>query len=155
MTPAPATQPITLPTSERVQHLVRFFETLTPASVAQLGVHYAAQARFTDPFNDVVGVSAIARIFEHMFTTLRQPRFIVTGQVEQGNQCFLTWEFRFFFKTHRCHEEQVILGTSHLVWSGEGLVVVHRDYWDAAQELYEKLPVLGSVMRWLRRRMSH
>lgn len=28
---------------------------------------------------------------------------------------------------------------------------MHRDYWDAAEELYEKLPVLGDLMRWLRR----
>jgi steroid delta-isomerase len=27
---------------------------------------------------------------------------------------------------------------------------VHRDYWDAAEELYEKLPVLGALMRWLK-----
>jgi hypothetical protein len=28
---------------------------------------------------------------------------------------------------------------------------VHRDYWDAAEELYEKLPLLGSLMRWWKR----
>jgi hypothetical protein len=31
---------------------------------------------------------------------------------------------------------------------------MHRDYWDAAEELYEKLPVLGSVMRWLKARAN-
>jgi len=29
---------------------------------------------------------------------------------------------------------------------------LHRDYWDAAGELYAKLPLIGAVMRWLRRR---
>jgi hypothetical protein len=28
---------------------------------------------------------------------------------------------------------------------------MHRDYWDAAEELYEKLPVLGGLMRFLKR----
>jgi hypothetical protein len=31
---------------------------------------------------------------------------------------------------------------------------VHRDYWDAAEELYEKLPVVGSLMRWLKRQAN-
>jgi steroid Delta-isomerase len=31
-------------------------------------------------------------------------------------------------------------------------VVFHRDYWDAAEELYEKLPVIGALMRWLKKR---
>ena len=31
-------------------------------------------------------------------------------------------------------------------------ITLHRDYWDAAEELYEKLPLLGTLMRWLKRR---
>jgi hypothetical protein len=33
-------------------------------------------------------------------------------------------------------------------------VAYHRDYWDAAEELYEKLPVLGGLMRFLKRRAA-
>ena len=36
----------------------------------------------------------------------------------------------------------------------DGRVRWHRDYWDAAGELYEKLPVIGAVMRWLRHQMG-
>jgi len=36
----------------------------------------------------------------------------------------------------------------------DGRIAMHRDYWDAAEELYEKLPLLGSLMRWLRRRAN-
>ena len=63
--------------------------------MADLGVFYDAQARFKDPFNAVQGVAAIRAIFEHMFVKLSAPRFVVTGQVVQGRQCFLTWEFHF------------------------------------------------------------
>ena len=48
--------------------------------------------------------------------------------------------------------EQTIEGSSYLQLNAQGLITLHRDYWDAAQELYEKLPVLGSLMRWLKRR---
>jgi len=34
------------------------------------------------------------------------------------------------------------------------LVSLHRDYWDAAEELYEQIPVLGGFMRWLKRRAN-
>ena len=73
----------------------------------------------------------------------------------QGDQCFLTWEFRFRFRSYRPAQPQVILGASHLVFSTKGLVTLHRDYWDAAEELYEKLPVLGGAMRWLKRRANN
>ena len=134
--------------------VARYFETLTPISVAALETYYDPQARFKDPFNQVQGVAAIRHIFEHMFVALDAPRFIITGQVAQGRQCFMTWEFRFRFKRFLRGTEQTILGTSHLVFSEQGLITLHRDYWDAAEELYEKLPVVGSLMRWLKRRAN-
>jgi hypothetical protein len=42
------------------------------------------------------------------------------------------------------------VGGSHLVLDADGCITLHRDYWDAAEELYEKLPVVGRVMRWLK-----
>jgi ketosteroid isomerase-like protein len=137
-----------------VDALVQWFEHLTPASVQQLSRFYAVDARFKDPFNDVQGVPAVEAIFVHMFEALIAPRFVVTGRVAQGTQCFLTWEFRFCFRNFHHGQEQVILGASHLVFDGAGKVHLHRDYWDAAEELYEKLPLVGSLMRWLKRRAN-
>ncbi len=34
-------------------------------------------------------------------------------------------------------------GATHLVLDDQGLITLHRDYWDAAEELYEKLPAAG------------
>jgi len=134
--------------------VVAFFEALTPQSVADIPSYYATSARFKDPFNDVTGLRAIEGIFAHMFVALESPRFVVKEQIVQGQQCFLTWEFRFRFKNFQQSQEQVILGGSHLVFAADGLVTLHRDYWDAAEELYEKLPVVGSVMRWLKKRAN-
>ncbi len=144
----------TYASDDAITRVVAFFETLTPASLATLPSLYAADARFKDPFNDVQGVPAISGIFAHMFETLESPRFVVRERIVQGKQCFLTWEFRFYFRRFKQGEEQVILGGSHLVLDDTGLVTLHRDYWDAAEELYEKLPVVGAVMRWLKNRAN-
>lgn len=142
------------PIDEAVTRVVTLFETLTPASLASLPMFYASDARFKDPFNDVRGIAAITHIFAHMFEALEAPRFVVRERIVQGQQCFLTWEFRFCFRRFKQGEEQVILGGSHLVLDDTGSVTLHRDYWDAAEELYEKLPVVGGVMRWLKRRAN-
>ena len=147
--------PYTVPaTEEAVTRVIAFFENLSPADVATIGQFYAPQARFKDPFNEVVGVPAIQGIFAHMFEALEQPRFVVTGRVVQGQQCFLTWDFLFAFKDFHKGVTQTVRGASHLVLDEQGLVNLHRDYWDAAEELYEKLPVVGSLVRWLKRRAN-
>lgn len=140
--------------SPTVARVVAYFETLTPASVAELALYYDPQARFKDPFQEVQGLPAIGHIFEHMFVALNGPRFVITAQVLQGTQCFLTWEFRFRFRNFQTGTEQTIRGASHLVFSEQGLITVHRDYWDAAEELYEKLPLVGRLMRWLKKQAN-
>ncbi len=137
-----------------VQRVVQFFSTLSPASVAQLGDYYAPNAYFKDPFNEVRGVPAVQKIFEHMYIALDNPHFVVTDQVLQGSQCFLVWDFKFRFRRFDTQTEQVVQGTSHLRFSPDGKISFHRDYWDAAEELYEKLPLVGSLMRWLKKRAN-
>ena len=145
---------ITASTEQAVTRVVAFFEHLTPTDIAAIGQLYAPDARFKDPFNEVQGVPAIQAIFAHMFEALEQPRFVVTGRVVQGSQCFLTWDFRFAFKNFHRGVPQTVRGASHLVLNNQGQVALHRDYWDAAEELYEKLPAVGALMRWLRRRAA-
>lgn len=140
-----------------LERVVVFFEQLQPADVARLADMYTADALFKDPFNEVQGVPAIAHIFSHMFTALDAPRFVITQQVQQGAQCFVTWDFLFSMPQVQGGQTLTIRGASHLVLreeAGVWRVAVHRDYWDAAEELYEKLPVLGSLMRWLKRRAN-
>jgi steroid Delta-isomerase len=137
----------------QVQRVIELFETLRAEDLARLADYYAPGASFKDPFNEVIGVPAIQQIFQHMFTTLDGPRFTITEALAQGNQAFLVWDFRFRMRRFS-REPQVIRGSSHLRFAPDGRIVMHRDYWDAAEELYEKLPLLGSLMRWLKRRAN-
>ena len=142
-----------LSTAAAVHRLAQLYENLSPELLPQLAQCYASAARFKDPFNDTQGAAAIVRVFEHMFATLEQPRFVVTQRIVQGDQAFLVWEFYFRLRRKRSHNEQFIRGATHLQFDPQGLVALHRDYWDTAEELYEKIPLLGSLMRWLRRKM--
>ena len=140
-----------------IQRVVHFFEHLQPTDVTRMADIYTSDAQFKDPFNEVQGVPAIARIFAHMFETLDAPRFVITQQVQQGAQCFVTWDFLFAMPRMDNGQLQTIRGATHFVLceeAGVWRVALHRDYWDAAEELYEKLPVVGGLMRWLKKRAN-
>ena len=137
--------------TEALARVVAFYESISASDIAGLGELYAADAHFKDPFNEVRGVPAIARIFEHMFDAVHEPRFVILEAVEQGDAAFLTWEFRFRMKRFDTVTVQVVRGASHLRFAADGRIDYHRDYWDAAEELYEKLPLVGSLMRFLKR----
>lgn len=135
---------------EGVQRLVHFYETLSLEQLDNLYTCYAPQAHFKDPFNDVYGVKSIRQIFTHMFTTVDDPQFVITEKLVQDQKAFLAWEFHFRMRRWRKGIKQCIRGGTFLQLDAQGMVLEHRDYWDAAEELYEKLPFLGTFMRQLR-----
>ncbi len=139
---------------DAVARIEAFFSALAPGDVAHMGELYTADATFKDPFNEVRGLAEVQRIFSHMYVALDNPRFEITQRVVDGNQCFLVWEFRFGFRNFHKGVAQVVHGGSHLVLAPDGRIQAHRDYWDAAEELYEKLPLVGGLMRWLKRRAN-
>ncbi len=143
------------PMKDAVARIEVFFAALGPSDLTRLGDFYTPDAYFKDPFNEVRGVAAIQGIFHHMFDALDTPRFVITSRMVDGDQCFLVWEFRFAFKSFRKGVPQVVRGGSHLVLAPDGRIQSHRDYWDAAEELYEKLPLVGGLMRWLKRRSNN
>lgn len=137
----------------RVAAVIQRFEALQRDDLSRMVTLYTEDASFKDPFNEVRGVVAIEQVFRHMFVALEGPRFVIREAVVQADQCFLTWDFMFRMRRFS-NEEQVIHGASHLRFAPDGRIAMHRDYWDVAEELYEKLPLLGGLMRWLKRRAN-
>lgn len=137
----------------RVHRIIAFYERLSATDLTRLAEFYTDDASFKDPFNEVRGVPAIAAIFRHMFDSLDGPRFVVHEAMLEGRQCFLSWDFVFRLRSAGA-QTITVRGGSHLRFAPDGRVEMHRDYWDAAEELYEKLPVLGALMRWLKRRVN-
>lgn len=135
--------------------VIDFFETISPERVAHIDLIYAPDAWFKDPFNEVRGIEAISAIFTAMFHQVDSPRFFIRHWVQQGDQAFLTWDFEFFLRRPGKEQALRIHGASRLVFDAQGRISLHRDYWDAAEELYEKIPWVGALMRWLKRRVAH
>jgi len=137
-------------TRAALDRLVDWYETLTPATLERIAQLYAHDARFKDPFNELTGPAAIRRVFAHMFETTEAPRFRIAARLAGEREAFVSWVFSF----RALRRDFEIHGATQLVFDARGKVIVHRDYWDAAEELYAKLPVLGALLRLLGRRFS-
>jgi ketosteroid isomerase-like protein len=133
-----------------VEAYVGFFESLDMESLNNLEAVFSESATFKDPFNAVRGRRAIRQVFEHMFRTTRSPRFRIHDWMCAGNAAFIRWRFTCSLKGRGID----VTGVSHVEFDGSGRVTAHIDYWDAAEGMYERLPVIGFVLRWLRPRLA-
>lgn len=134
----------------RLEELLEWYQTLSPHTLDRAQDLYTADARFRDPFNDVRGPAAIQQIFAHMFRTTTAPRFVVRESVLQERTAFVTWEFHFGLRGR----SYTIEGASRFQFAADGRVQTHRDYWDSSEELLQKLPWIGWLVRKLRAAFS-
>lgn len=136
-----------------LDEIVRWFETLSPQNVGDTPKYYAPDASFKDPFNEVSGAARIERIYRHMFEQVDEPRFAVTGRyLRDDGAVMLTSELACVQKGGS--KRYLIRCATLLEFDVLGRIVLHRDYWDPAEELYEHVPLLGCLMRFIRRRLE-
>jgi limonene-1,2-epoxide hydrolase len=114
-------------------------ETLTSAAV-----------RFIDPFNDVTGQAGLRAVLEHFSANVRHVRFSVRHTGWDGDVCLLRWDFS--GELPRLGH-WAFPGVSEIHIDRAGRICLHRDHWDAGAYFYRKLPLLGTLIGWVRRRL--
>lgn len=133
-----------------LERYVAVMESLRADDLEALETVYADEARFVDPFNEVRGVAAIQAVFAHGFAQCPGMRFSVQARALDGDRALLRWRM----DCDASADGLSIEGMSELVIGGDGRVVEHVDHWDPAAQLYARVPVLGWLMRRIRRRLA-
>lgn len=112
---------------------------------------YAEDAYFRDGIREVRGLTEIEAYFISSTDAIEQCLFDIEDVVGQrGEYCF-RWVMRLTLKRKK---DAVIVapGMSHVRFNDDGKVTFHQDYWDISLIL-EPIPVLGSLVRWIKRRI--
>ena len=131
---------------DKLDAYIAFFENIRRDNLGDLDALVTPDVRFKDPFNDVVGVSAmracLALAFDH-----GNPSFAVKDRARGANGAYLLWRYDngagFAFD-----------GMSEIRLADDGHIAAHIDHWDSGEHLYLKLPVLGWLVGLVRRRLK-
>ncbi|GAB5389569.1 MAG: hypothetical protein Alpg2KO_25370 [Alphaproteobacteria bacterium] len=138
------------------QDWAAWWDALTPDTVDQLDDLATADLIFADPFNRVEGTDRLKAILAHMYEAMIEPRFEVIDiapSLTREGIALMHWRFH-----GRIKSPSVALdfkGCSEITLSEQGdRVASHVDYWDSGMQFYGQMPVLGSVIRAIARRME-
>ena len=128
----------------------RYLEDLSSATLGDLETYVTADVRFKDPFNDVRGVDAMRSIFQHMFENVQDVKFRAQDMASEGPMCLMSWHFEGKLRGNLWAFD----GASIIRFAEDGRVTEHIDHWDAGGDFYERLPIIGSLLAFLRRRLA-
>ena len=114
---------------------------------------YSHEATFIDPFKQIQNLSNIKAYFEELYENVKAIRFEFNDANSQGNVHFIAWNMFLSHPKINSGKEFCVPGVSHLKTDEKQKISFHRDYFDAGNMLYEKLPVIGSVISWIKRKL--
>ncbi len=107
--------------------------------------------QFIDPFNNVQGHTPVANVLLHFVAHVQNPRFTILHSAWTDNICFVRWHFH--GQLHRGGEWS-FPGMSELHFNQQGLIQLHQDHWDSGHYFYQRLPIIGLLIRWIKRKIQ-
>jgi hypothetical protein len=112
-------------------------------------VVYAENAYFRDGYKEVRGADNIEVYFLKSAETVQECTFDIQDVAVHGGNYYFRWIMN--LTTKRWKDEPIrAVGMSHVRFDHDGRVIFHQDYWDTSV-IYEKVPVMGSAIRWIKK----
>jgi limonene-1,2-epoxide hydrolase len=127
----------------------QLFNQMGSGHLGDLSSVYSDDIIFTDPFSTVRGLAELTRHLDSSYQNVISCRFEFGLPVVDKQQVALPW---IMYLRHKRLNKGVLVtvdGLSLLRIDGQR-IGYHRDYFDAGQLLYENVPVLGRMIRWIR-----
>lgn len=140
------------------QRLVENFKTLYREMNAKdlkrslLKEVYAEEMSFHDSFHNIQGREHFIAYCETLYENLRRCDFEFHEQWLSEGQAMLTWTM--IYEHPRLNRGKAIRveGATHIRFDEQ--VYFHQDFCDGGALLYEHVPVLGSVIQQLKKRLA-
>lgn len=141
--------------TELLRQLKAFYSKFEKERFAELQHFYHPDIVFTDPVQQVKGLDALHRYFEHSISNTQYCYFSFSDEICSGQKAYLSWQMHFSHTAVRQGTEIIVPGVSHLVFDENGhSILEHTDYYDMGTMLYEHLPLLGWVTTKIKKRMT-
>ena len=131
-----------------------FFDHLSKDNMKLVDEFYHPQVEFIDPVGEMKGSDKIKKYYENMYKNVKELKFEFTNFIQSENQVVAVWKMH--LKTHKLNggETYSVDGNSVIRFDEAGKAVYHRDYFDMGAFVYEKIPVVGYVIRNIKNRFK-
>ena len=110
---------------------------------------------FSDPFNNIQGKSDYDKVLQAALIDSLEIEFKITKTIREERTAFISWDYSFIAANKLLGSKKIFVqGMSEIRIAESGLISYHKDYWDVASTIYERIPVIGSILAGLRKRIS-
>jgi hypothetical protein len=137
--------------SEKLRH---FFQTLSKDTLAQVMDIYDQNVTFRDPVHELHGAKAIQDYYKGLYQNVDSISFDFQGEVIQEDQHVLIWNMQLTTPKLNSGKPYSVPGNSWIRFNAQDQIVYHQDFFDMGDFVYERIPLLGGLVRMVKKRMQ-
>lgn len=128
-----------------------FYSELHCTDLSQLQAIYDDDIVFKDPVHEIKRLVALEDYLTELCRDVSECRFEYLDELVSETSAYVTWIM--YFRHPKLNNRLIsVRGVSHLKFTDK--VTFHEDVYDMGAMLYEHIPLLGRLIRWLRQRLS-
>ncbi len=128
------------------------YRDMTVMDISKLDQLYTENVVFKDPVHEVRGLVSMQDYLAAMCANVSLCRFEYLDQLESEQAAYLKWNMHFCHPRLEQGRLVTVRGISHIYF--DELINYHEDVYDMGQMLYEHVPVIGGLTRWLKKRLT-
>jgi hypothetical protein len=141
--------------SRRLKEVESLFNNFNRETLHLADAFYDPDVVFQDPIVELRGLDALKAYYADMYESVLSIRFDFSDEIEKDEEVVVFWTMELRAKGLKGGDPVVLDGASHIKFGGDsGKAIYHRDYFDMGAFVYENVPVLGSIVRYTKRRLS-
>ena len=139
--------------SDWLEQFKTVYNNLSKKNVDSLTLIYHQDICFEDPLHKITGLNNFISYFNNLFTHVISCTFEINHSIKTSNEAAIYWVMHYQHPKLNAGKTISVTGHSHLK-AMDNKVIYHRDYLDAGAMIYEHIPLLGSAIRYLKKRIN-
>lgn len=142
--------------SKRQERIEKVFNQLRADNLHILDDFYHTEIAFYDPVGELKGLDDMKAYYAGMYENVKDIRFDFSDHLVQGDVFSSFWDMTFKAEGLNGGDPITIQGISRIEFDPEtNLVIYHRDYFDMGSMVYEHIPVVGAMIRYIKGKFEH
>lgn len=130
------------------------FNTLNKNNLSEVvDQFYHPDLEFSDPIVKVKGREAMKKYYSDMYKNVKEVRFAFNEFISMGDTVVGVWVMTLKTDSLNGGEAFTVDGNSVIKFK-DGQAIYHRDYFDVGAMVYEKIPVVGWMVRKVKSKLE-
>lgn len=134
-----------------METFLHMYQNLSADNLQTLKGVYSNDVRFKDPAHEINGIDNLTVYFSSLYKNIESIHFSFSEPMIVDSRGYVSWEMTFSHRRLAGGTPITVEGVTYLEFDEQGRIHYHRDYFDLGEMLYEQVPLLGRLVKSIKK----